>query len=196
MQSHAASSQCGPGRNPVVTLEERKLVRYRLQRAQEALDEAALLHEKGHLNACVNRLYYAGFYAVSALLLAEGKSSSKHSGIRALFTKEWVKKVYGNGDFPCGGSHTGTVNRGKRSPFTQRSSGIHHSSPFSLRPYRFFPSFLILHSLQPHLAQCRNMSLQYYWGFDRDSLFVNFQRELWIDPQYFRRLGSGFGFFA
>jgi len=44
-----------------------------------------------HRNACVNRLYYACFYAVSALLLAEGKSSSKHSGIRALFNKEWVK---------------------------------------------------------------------------------------------------------
>jgi uncharacterized protein len=74
-----------------VTPEERELVRYRLQRAQETLDEAALLHEKGHLNAAVNRLYYACFYAVSALLLAEGKSSSKHSGIRALFNKEWVK---------------------------------------------------------------------------------------------------------
>ena len=74
-----------------MTLEDRKLVRYRLQRAQEALDEAALLQEKGHLNTCVNRLYYACFYAVSALLLAEGKSSSKHSGIRALFNKEWVK---------------------------------------------------------------------------------------------------------
>lgn len=74
-----------------MTPEERELVRYRLHRAQEALDEAALLYEKGHLNTCVNRLYYACFYAVSALLLAEGKSSSKHSGIRALFNKEWVK---------------------------------------------------------------------------------------------------------
>ena len=74
-----------------MTPEERELVRYRLQRAQETLDEAALLHEKEHLNAAVNRLYYACFYAVSALLLAERKSSSKHSGIRALFNKEWVK---------------------------------------------------------------------------------------------------------
>jgi len=74
-----------------VTREERDLVRYRLQRAHETLEEAALLREKGHLNAAVNRLYYACFYVVSALLLAEGKSSSKHSGIRALFNKEWVK---------------------------------------------------------------------------------------------------------
>ena len=33
-----------------MTLEERELVRYRLKRAQETLDEATLLHEKGHLN--------------------------------------------------------------------------------------------------------------------------------------------------
>lgn len=66
-------------------------MRYRVQRAHETLEEAALLRERGHLNAFVNRLYYACFYAASALLLAEGKSSSKHSGIRALFNKEWIK---------------------------------------------------------------------------------------------------------
>ncbi len=47
--------------------------------------------EAGHVNTCVNRLYYACFYAVSALLLAEGKTAAKHSGIRALFDREWVK---------------------------------------------------------------------------------------------------------
>jgi uncharacterized protein (UPF0332 family) len=75
-----------------VTSEEQALIRYRLQRASESLDEAALLYEKSHLNAYVNRLYYACFYAVSALLLVEGRSSSKHSGVRALFNKEWVNR--------------------------------------------------------------------------------------------------------
>lgn len=74
-----------------MTPEEQELVRYRLGRAQETLDEATLLRDERHLNAYVNRLYYACFYAVSALLLVEGKSSSKHSGVRALFNKEWVK---------------------------------------------------------------------------------------------------------
>ena len=74
-----------------MTPEEQELVRYRLGRAHETLDEATLLRDEGHLNAYVNRLYYACFYAVSALLLVEGKSSSKHSGVRALFNKEWVK---------------------------------------------------------------------------------------------------------
>lgn len=68
-----------------------KLVKYRLSRAEEALEEAEVLYKSNHLNASVNRLYYACFYAVSALLLNEGLSSSKHSGIRSLFNQHWVK---------------------------------------------------------------------------------------------------------
>jgi hypothetical protein len=45
------------------------LVGYRLQRARETVEEARVLLETDHANACVNRLYYACFYAVSALLL-------------------------------------------------------------------------------------------------------------------------------
>ena len=40
----------------------------------------------------VNRIYYAMFYAVNALLLIKGLSSSKHSGIRALFNREIINK--------------------------------------------------------------------------------------------------------
>jgi uncharacterized protein (UPF0332 family) len=42
-------------------------------------------------NPCVNRLYYACFYAVSALLLRHGFSSSKHTGVRSLFNRHFVK---------------------------------------------------------------------------------------------------------
>ena len=71
--------------------EEKAHVRYRLGRANEALEEAKLLADSGHLRTAVNRLYYACFYCVSALLLCEGQTSSKHSGVRALFDKDWVK---------------------------------------------------------------------------------------------------------
>jgi uncharacterized protein len=63
-----------------VTDETRTLVRYRLSRAKEALEEAILLLESDHTNTFVNRLYYACFYAVSALLLAKGLSATRHSG--------------------------------------------------------------------------------------------------------------------
>jgi hypothetical protein len=62
-----------------------------MERAVEALDEAKLLFEGGHINTYVNRLYYACFYAVSALLLSRDESTSKHGHLRSLFHKEFVK---------------------------------------------------------------------------------------------------------
>ena len=42
-------------------------------------------------NACVNRLYYSCFYAVSALLARDGLSSSRHTGVRSLFNRHYVR---------------------------------------------------------------------------------------------------------
>jgi len=69
----------------------RSLARYRLDRAAEALAEARLLLAEGHANTYVNRLYYACFYATSALLLLMDKGAVRHSGIRALLHQEIVK---------------------------------------------------------------------------------------------------------
>jgi uncharacterized protein (UPF0332 family) len=55
------------------------------------LEEAKILLDAGHANACVNRLYYACFYAISALLLARNISTSRHSHVRALFHQDYVK---------------------------------------------------------------------------------------------------------
>ena len=74
-----------------MTAEERVLINYRIQRAQEALDEAKILFDGGHLNGYVNRLYYACFYAVSALLLTRNLSTSKHGYLRSLMHREFVK---------------------------------------------------------------------------------------------------------
>ena len=74
-----------------MTNETRTLAGYRLNRAREALEEAELLFSQGHTNAYVSRLYYGCFYAVSALLLLEDHSPSKHSGVRALFHQGFVR---------------------------------------------------------------------------------------------------------
>ncbi|WP_422880267.1 HEPN domain-containing protein [Moorella sulfitireducens] len=50
-----------------------------------------MLFSEGHIRTSVNRLYYACFYAVFAILLAKGYSSAKHSGIRSLFHQKIVK---------------------------------------------------------------------------------------------------------
>jgi len=81
-----------------VTDETRTLARYRLERAREALDEAELLFNQGHTNAYVSRLYFGCFYAVSALLLLEGHSPSKHSGVRALFHQRFIRTDIFNKD--------------------------------------------------------------------------------------------------
>ena len=67
------------------------LIEYRLSRADDALKEASLLFDSNHINTYVNRLYYAAFYAVSALLLCRNISTSKHSHLRSAFHKDFVK---------------------------------------------------------------------------------------------------------
>ncbi len=67
------------------------LVLYRLRRARETLTDARILADASRWNPCVNRLYYACFYAISALLIQKGLSSSKHTGLRSLFNRHFVK---------------------------------------------------------------------------------------------------------
>ncbi|VAW37884.1 hypothetical protein MNBD_CHLOROFLEXI01-926 [hydrothermal vent metagenome] len=67
------------------------LISYRLERATESLEEARLMQREEHWNTCTNRLYYAAFYAISALLVQDGYISAKHSGIKALFNQHYVK---------------------------------------------------------------------------------------------------------
>ncbi len=69
-----------------------ELVRYRLSRAMETLDEARIMADTEHWLACINRLYYACFYAVSALLLQNDLIYSRHTGVRACFSREFVSK--------------------------------------------------------------------------------------------------------
>jgi uncharacterized protein (UPF0332 family) len=74
-----------------VTEWSKDLVLYRMTRADETLEDARILAKAERWNASVNRLYYACFYAVSALLVRHGLSSSKHAGIRSLFNRQYVK---------------------------------------------------------------------------------------------------------
>ena len=67
------------------------LLHHRLECAQESLDDARLLARSDRWNACVNRLYYSCFYAVSALLARDGLSASRHTGIRSLFNRNYVR---------------------------------------------------------------------------------------------------------
>lgn len=67
------------------------LIRYKLSRAEETLAEARVMLQTSHPYGAANRIYYACFYAVTALLLTRNLSSSKHSGVIALFNRHFVK---------------------------------------------------------------------------------------------------------
>lgn len=75
-----------------MTKETKILVNYRVKRAEETLDDAKILFKSDKLFSCVNRIYYAMFYMVNALLLTRKLVSSKHSGVLSLFNKEFVNK--------------------------------------------------------------------------------------------------------
>ena len=68
------------------------LMHYRMERADEALEEAAILSERCHYNAAVNRLYYACFYAVQALLLKHRITATTHAGVKAMLGLHFVSK--------------------------------------------------------------------------------------------------------
>jgi uncharacterized protein (UPF0332 family) len=67
------------------------VVRYWWDKAQESLRAARRELTADAYTFAINRAYYALFYAVSALLLEEGRRFSKHSGVRAVFNRDLVK---------------------------------------------------------------------------------------------------------
>lgn len=68
------------------------LIDYRIKQARESIQEAKVLWGQGMSNRSVmNRLYYAMFYAVLALLQEKQLGTSKHYGAISLFDREFVK---------------------------------------------------------------------------------------------------------
>jgi len=66
---------------------QKTLIGIWLEKAEESLASAELELNAGHLNFAVNRLYYACFYAVTALLLRDGKQFARHSAIKSEFIR-------------------------------------------------------------------------------------------------------------
>jgi len=66
-------------------------INYRIQKAKETFSEVEVLINNEFWNTSVNRMYYACFYAVSALLITQNVESSSHSGTRQKFGELYVK---------------------------------------------------------------------------------------------------------
>lgn len=75
-----------------LTQDERKaIIDYRIEKAQIAMDEAAKVTTLGLWNIAANRLYYALYYAASALLISDGLSSHTHRGLITQIHLNYVK---------------------------------------------------------------------------------------------------------
>ena len=74
-----------------MTEQRRSYVIYRMESAHKTMGAAQLLADHGQWNSAVNRLYYALFYAVSALLLDNGIQAKTHTATRNQFSLNFVK---------------------------------------------------------------------------------------------------------
>ena len=75
-----------------LTDENRKdIVTYRIERAFVALEQAKGNRQMGYLEITANRLYYAAYYAASALLIANEIRVKSHEGCIGQFNLHFVK---------------------------------------------------------------------------------------------------------
>lgn len=70
---------------------EEDYINYRIERARETILEVQTHIENEFWNTAINRMYYACFYAVSALLYKHKIEVGSHAGIRNKFGEVFVK---------------------------------------------------------------------------------------------------------
>ena len=71
--------------------EERKaIVEFRIEKALRAYEQAKGVLPLGYWETIANRLYYAAYNAVSALLIANGDNAQTHAGVTHLFGMRFV----------------------------------------------------------------------------------------------------------
>lgn len=58
-----------------------EIVKYRIEKAYRTYQEAVGSIKHGYVETAANRLYYAAYYAVSALLISYKYEASTHNGV-------------------------------------------------------------------------------------------------------------------
>ena len=67
------------------------IVAYRLENAHKTLNEIPIHIEHELWNTAINRLYYACYYAVTALLINSGIEAQTHVGVRRMLALHFTK---------------------------------------------------------------------------------------------------------
>ena len=71
--------------------ERATLVALELKKARESYEDISILLNANRLNGAANRMYYAVFHAVCALLINDGHQVNTHKGSHALFNLNYIK---------------------------------------------------------------------------------------------------------
>lgn len=114
------------------------------ERALRALKTAKLLVAEDP-DAAASRAYYAAFHAVTALLLLEGKSFQKHSGLETAVHRDlvkarrwpadrgadfsWLSRIRATADYGTGMHVTAAEATDALDRATRMILAIHHDSP-------------------------------------------------------------------
>lgn len=81
------------------TPEREAYIFYRIEKAEETYRVAELLIENEEWNSAMNRLYYAAYYVVTALLVKASIDTKTHTGVKTQFFLQFVKTGKINKDF-------------------------------------------------------------------------------------------------
>lgn len=72
--------------------DKKSLVVYRLKKAKETFAEIPILIENKLWRNAANRLYYACFYAATALLIKDGHQTHSHNGVKSVLSLNYIKE--------------------------------------------------------------------------------------------------------
>ncbi len=70
---------------------KKEYINYRLEKAEETYNASKLLADNALWSSSINRLYYACFYAVNALLYKINIKAQTHTGIKNQFSLHFIK---------------------------------------------------------------------------------------------------------
>ena len=71
--------------------EIKEVVKYRMEKANSTFAEIPVLVDNEFYRTAANRLYYACFYAASALLINDGYETHAHNGVIRLLGLHYIK---------------------------------------------------------------------------------------------------------
>jgi uncharacterized protein (UPF0332 family) len=72
--------------------DKRELIRYRLEQANDTIEDVRILIENNRFRAAVNRIYYGMFYSLLALGIKYNFETSKHAQLIGWFNKNFINE--------------------------------------------------------------------------------------------------------